>query len=70
MDIKERFGSRVRELRHERGISQEALALAAGIDRTYLPGIEKGVRNVSLEVIERLATALEIPIREFFSKEK
>lgn len=68
VDITKRFGKRLKEIRHEKGLSQEALALAAGLDRTYIPGIEKGERNVSLAVIEKLAKALHVSITDFFSQ--
>lgn len=60
MDIKQKFGLKIKQLRTKKGWSQEKLALDAGLDRTYLPSIEKGERNVSLEVIEKLALALNI----------
>ncbi len=60
------FAIRVRELRNERGVSQEKLAEQAGIHRTYLGGIELGLRNPSLRNIARIARALEVPIRELF----
>ncbi len=64
MDIKQKFGKKVRELRLEKGWSQEKLALTAELDRTYIPGIEAGQRNVSITVIEKIATALEVNIFE------
>ena len=64
--IKAVFGRRVRELRTERGLSQEALALACDLDRTYVGGIERGERNVSLINIQKIATALGVSIRELF----
>ena len=60
------FGKRLRELRKARGLSQEALAHACHLDRTYVGGVERGERNVSLVNIERLAAALGVPIRELF----
>tara|TARA_B110000114_G_C14793176_1_gene277664 strand:- start:150 stop:353 length:204 start_codon:yes stop_codon:yes gene_type:complete len=60
MNIKQKFGVKIKQLRTEKGWSQEKLALNAGLDRTYLPSIEKGERNVSLEVIEKLALALNV----------
>ena len=54
------FGERVREARTARGLSQEALAEAAGLHRTYVGSTERGLRNVSLHNILRLAKALEI----------
>jgi transcriptional regulator with XRE-family HTH domain len=55
------FGQRVRELRLERDQSQEGLAHAAGLDRSYVGGVERGERNVSLDNIYRLAAALAAP---------
>lgn len=65
-DIRIRFGRRVRALRQERGFSQEAFADAAGLDRTYIGGIERGTRNVSLINIERIAKALRVQLAELF----
>lgn len=64
MDIKEKFGIRLRTLRKEKGLSQEELALKSGLNRPYVSAIEKGKRNVSLEVMEKLAGAMDIEIRE------
>ena len=51
MDIKKKFGEKVKLLRIEKGWSQEKLALNADLDRTYIPGIENGKRNVSLRTV-------------------
>jgi transcriptional regulator with XRE-family HTH domain len=59
-NIKATFGLRIRELRQAKGISQEALADKAGLDRTYISSIERGKRNVSLLNIELLAKALGV----------
>lgn len=53
------FGKRVKELRLQKSISQEALALKADLDRTYISGVERGLRNISLLNIVRLAKALD-----------
>jgi transcriptional regulator with XRE-family HTH domain len=55
-----RFGNRVRELRKKKGLSQEGLALESGLDRSYVGGVERGERNISLENIEKLAKALGV----------
>ena len=65
-DIKIRFGRRLRELRLEKGWSQETLANLAEIDRTYIPGIESGKRNLSLVVIDKLSNVFDISISEIF----
>jgi len=63
-DITFRLGERLRELRREKGVSQEAFAAMCGLDRTYISGIERGKRNVSLRNIEVIALALGITISE------
>lgn len=57
-NVFERFGIRLREIRLKKGISQERLAELAGLHRTYVSSVERGGRNISLENIDRLATAL------------
>jgi transcriptional regulator with XRE-family HTH domain len=54
------FGDALRELRKERGIAQEALALKSGLNRGYYGDVERGERNVSLANILKIATALEV----------
>ncbi|MBS1756689.1 MAG: helix-turn-helix transcriptional regulator [Bacteroidetes bacterium] len=64
MDIRKKFGKKVKELRQAKGLSQEGLAHLAELDRTYIPSIEKGERNVSIEVIQKLSVAFGIKISE------
>ena len=64
MDIKQKFGKRLKELRLQKGLSQETLANIADLDRTYIPSIEKGERNVSITVIEKLAKALGLSMTD------
>jgi transcriptional regulator with XRE-family HTH domain len=66
MNIKIKFGKNVKCLRIEKGWSQEKLALNADLDRTYIPSIEKGERNVSITVIQKIADALKVDIVELF----
>ena len=54
------LGDRVRGFRHGLGLSQEQLALKAGINRTYIASLEAGRRNPSIDLIARLAFALEV----------
>ena len=64
--IRVAFGARVRELRLERGLSQEAFAHAAGINRTYVGDVERGERNVALDNIYKLSRALDVRLVELF----
>ena len=63
-DVAVRFGRRLREVRRERGISQEKLAELAGLHRTYISSVERGGRNISLLNIESLAHALGVKMAE------
>jgi transcriptional regulator with XRE-family HTH domain len=58
------FGGRVRTLRKLKGLSQEAFAAQCGLDRTYISGIERGTRNVSLVNINLIATTLGTSLSE------
>lgn len=64
MDTNEVFGKKVLERRLSLKISQETLANMADIDRTYLPDIEKGKRNVSLRVADKIAKALNVSLKD------
>jgi transcriptional regulator with XRE-family HTH domain len=64
-DILKKFGSRVKAIRQQKGItSQMALSLKSGLDRTYIGGIERGERNVSLKNLEKIAKALGVSLSE------
>lgn len=67
MNIKEKVGKRLRELRQAKGISQEKFAYECGLDRTYIASIEQGRRNVSLINIEKIANAFGISVPDFFN---
>jgi transcriptional regulator with XRE-family HTH domain len=60
------FGLRLRALRTDRGWSQEEFAHRAELDRTYVSGVERGVRNPTLDVITRLAQTLDVEVAELF----
>jgi transcriptional regulator with XRE-family HTH domain len=64
--IKEAFGKRVRAVRKDKGLSQEALALACALDRTYIGGVERGERNISLINIYKIAQALGVTEADLF----
>ena len=67
MDVKLKIGQRIKELRESTEISQKDLAYAADLDRSYIASIENGQRNVSIVNIEKIATALNVTIKEFFN---
>jgi transcriptional regulator with XRE-family HTH domain len=60
VDIRTRLGSNLRRLREEKGWSQEVFAFEAKIHRTYVSDIERGARNPTIAVVEKLATALKV----------
>lgn len=66
VDVRVTFGERVRQLRQDRGLSQEAFAHACRLDRTYISGIERGRRNPSLQSIARIARNLGVSLSKLF----
>jgi transcriptional regulator with XRE-family HTH domain len=60
MDLRAVFAANLRRLRHARELSQEELAYAADVNRTYMSKLESGTRYVGLEVIGKLAAALQV----------
>lgn len=66
-DIRKRFGERIRQLRNDRGWSQEELADRAGLHRTYIGSVERGEQNLSLVNIERLAATLGVSLAKLFA---
>ena len=69
-DIKVLFGQNLRKIRIEKNISQEELAFRSGLHRTYVSSVERGERNISLENIEKLAHALEIPMEDLIPEKR
>lgn len=59
-----RFGRKLREIRSQKGISQEELAERAGLHRTYVSSVERGERNISIMNIEKLARALGVTLAD------
>ncbi|WP_085811416.1 helix-turn-helix domain-containing protein [Sphingomonas sp. TZW2008] len=68
MDVRQRLGMNVRRLRKAKGLAQEKFALEFGMDRTYVSGIERGTRNPTITVVQRLADALDVPVAELFAE--
>jgi transcriptional regulator with XRE-family HTH domain len=66
IDVKQSFGKRLRAIRKEKGFSQESLALSCNLDRTYIGGVERGERNISLINIHRIADTLKLHPSELF----
>ena len=60
MDIREVFARNLRRLRNARGLSQEALAAAAEIDRTYVSALERGLYGATIDMVAKLANVLEV----------
>jgi transcriptional regulator with XRE-family HTH domain len=66
-NIQKKFGNRLRQIRQNLGLSQEELAHLCNLDRSYVGGVERGERNISLVNIHKIADALNISPREFFN---
>jgi transcriptional regulator with XRE-family HTH domain len=65
MDLRQRFATNLRRVRHEKGISQEALAYEAGVDRAHVSKIERAVTYVGLEIMGKFAEVLKVDASEF-----
>ena len=61
MDVRRRVGLNVRKFREGLGLSQEELAFRCGLHRTYISGVERGVRNPTVLVLEKISMALKVP---------
>ena len=61
MDVRRRVGLNLKRFRRELGLSQEEFAFKAGLHRTYISGVERGVRNPTILVLEEIALALGVP---------
>lgn len=67
MDVRRKLGARVQRLRQAQGLSQDELADRADLHRTYISGVERGVRNPTVTVLEKLAQGLQTPLPELVS---
>jgi transcriptional regulator with XRE-family HTH domain len=70
MDVRERVGLNLQKLRRERGLSQEELADRANIHQTYLSGVERGKRNPTITVLQRIAVALGADIEDLVKRRR
>ena len=68
MDARRRVGLNLRRIRQERGLSQEELAFESGLHRTYVSGVERGVRNPTVMVLEKIALALKVSAAELLAE--
>lgn len=66
MTIEKQLGMRIRYLRNKKHWSQEDLALEAEVNKNYLSDLERGMRNPTIRILEKIATALEISLEELF----
>lgn len=62
------LGKKIRSIRQKKGLSQESTALAGGLDRSYYGGVERGEHNIALINIEKIAKALDVSLKELFTK--
>lgn len=62
------FGEALREVRKERGVSQEALALESGFDRTYVSLVERGMKSPTIRAVVRMAAVLGVPAVEIVGR--
>ena len=67
MNIKQKLWNRIRDIRKEKNISQEQLWFKSKLHRTYISDIERWIKNVSVENIEKIALALEIEVKDLFN---
>jgi transcriptional regulator with XRE-family HTH domain len=68
LDIRIRFGRAIRRIREEQEINQEEAAERCGVHRTYYSGVERGVRNVSLVNVEKIAKGMKTSLPSLFSR--
>lgn len=71
MQIKEKIGARIKVLRTEKHITQEAVAYSSNVDRTYMNHVENGKRNVTIETLEKIiCEGLDMSIKDFFNSKE
>ena len=70
MDVRRRVGLNLKKLREEQGFSQESFADHCGLHRTYISGIERGVRNPTVVILDKIARALKVPAGQLLDEGK
>lgn len=70
MDVRRRLGQNLKKLREEQGYSQESFADHCGLHRTYISGIERGVRNPTVVIVDKIARALKVPAGQLIDDAK
>ena len=70
MDVRRRLGQNLKKLREEQGYSQESFADHCGLHRTYISGIERGVRNPTVVIVDKIAKALKVPAGQLLDEAK
>ncbi len=68
MNIKERIGQRIRQIREQKKMTQKDLSDLSDLDRSYITSVENGQRNISIINLEKLANALGVPLCELFKE--
>jgi len=63
-DIRSRLGKKIKKIRQQKKMSQETLAFDSNLHRTYISDVERGVRNVSIINIEKIAKALNVSLKQ------
>lgn len=66
MDIQKLFGQRIKQLRKQKGLSQEKFALLIDMDRTYYASVEAGKRNIAIKNIHKIADGFGISLNKLF----
>lgn len=70
MDVRRRLGLNLKRLREEQGFSQESFADHCGLHRTYISGIERGVRNPTVVILDKIAKGLKVPAGQLLDETK
>ncbi len=68
MEIRHLLGANVRRLRESMGWSQDKLSEKSGLHRTYISGIERGIRNPTISIVDQVATSLNVTVSELFTE--